>query len=157
MMTPPSRRNLFAGSLATAVFVLTATEAGAADSEASQNEATVRAWYELWVKSKTWAPFDTMLADDFTFSSANGEDHISKATFKKECWDNQINHINGMDLQLVMTKGDRAFVEYVGHTVAGNSFHNVEVLRIRNGRLTDLYCFFGGRSTFPSAVDSHKT
>jgi hypothetical protein len=157
MMTPPSRRKLFAGSLASAAFVLVATGAGATDCENPKTEAIVRAWYELWVKNKQWAPFDEILADDFTFSSANGEDHISKTTFKKECWDNQINHINGMDLELVMTKGDRAFVKYLCHTVAGKSFRNVEVLQIRNGQLTDLYCFFGGRSTFPSAVDSRKT
>jgi len=148
---------LLAGGVAAAAFVSAATGAGATDSEASRNEAVVRTWYQLWVKDKNWAPFDAMLADDFTFSSANGEDHISKSAFKKRCWDTQIHHINGFDLELVMTKGDRAVVEYLCHTVAGKSFRNVEVLRIRDGRLTDMYCFFGGPSTYPSAVDSRKT
>ena len=153
-----SRRNLFGSSgLAAAALVSAATGAHAAVSVASTNEAVIRAWYGLWTTSKDWAPFDAALADDFTFSSANGEDHISKAAFKKECWETQINHIKGFDLELMMTKADRAFVEYRCHTVGGNSFRNVEVLRIRDGRLTDMYCFFGGRSTFPSAVDSHKT
>ena len=157
MTTAPSRRSLLAGSVAAAAFVSAATGAGAADSEALKNEGVVRSWYKLWATHKNWAPFDAMLADDFTFSSPNGEDHISKAAFRKECWETQINHIKGFDLELVMTKGDRAFVEYLCHTVAGKSFRNVEVLRIRSGRLTDMCCFFGGRSTFPSAVDSRKT
>lgn len=158
MSTTLSRRTLFGSSgLAAAALLSAPMGAHAAIDEASKNEAVIRHWYGLWVTRKDWAPFDAALADDFTFSSANGEDHISKATFKTECWDNQINHIKAFDLELMMTKDDRAFVEYIGHTVAGNSFHNVEVLRIRDGRLTDIYCFFGGKATFPSAVDSHKT
>lgn len=158
MWTALSRRNLFGSSgLAAASLLSTPMAAHAAINEASKNEAVIRHWYGLWVTAKDWAPFDAALADDFTFSSANGEDHISKATFKTECWDNQINHIKGMDLELMMTKDDRAFVQYHCQTVAGNSFRNVEVLRIRDGRLTDIYCFFGGKATFPSAVDSHKT
>jgi hypothetical protein len=28
-----------------------------------------------------------LLADNFTFTSAAGDDHISKSTFKAQCWD----------------------------------------------------------------------
>ena len=40
---------------------------------------------------RTWRTFNALLAEDFTFSSAAGDDHISKSTFKTQCWDTQIN------------------------------------------------------------------
>lgn len=150
-----SRRKLVAGGGIAATSLLSAAT-GAGAAEMSQDEAVIRAWYALWATSKTWAPFDAILTDDFTFSSANGEDHISKAEFKTECWDNQIGHTQGFDLKRIMTDGDHAFVEYVGHTYAGNTFHNVEIIQVRDGRIANIVCFFGGKATFPSAVDSHK-
>jgi hypothetical protein len=41
------------------------------------------------VGKKDLGRFDHLLADSFTFSSAAGDDHISKSTFKKQCWDTQ--------------------------------------------------------------------
>jgi len=50
---------------------------------------------------KDWGPLDSLLADDFTFSSAAGDEHISKSAFKKRCWETQINFIGHFDLERV--------------------------------------------------------
>ena len=152
-----SRRNLVGGTGLAAAALVSAAGAQASVSAPGKNEAAVRAWYGLWGSGKDWPAFDALLADNFTFSSANGDDHISKAEFKKQCWDTQASHIKELRLEQVMTKGDHAIVEYIGHTTAGNSFHNVEVLQLRDGRLTDMNCFFGDKANFPTAVDSRKT
>jgi hypothetical protein len=156
-----SRRNMFkAGAFALAGTALLpeAANADVSDSEASVNEAVIRKWYKAWeTKDKDWGPFDAILADDFTFSSPDGNDHISKAAFKKNCWDNQIAFIKKSDLELVLVKGDEALVKYLCHTMNGKSFRNVEYLQLRNQRIEEIVCFFGGNMTYPSAVSSQKS
>jgi ketosteroid isomerase-like protein len=120
------------------------------------NEALVRKWYAAWEK-KDWDPLDRMLADDFTFSSPNGDDHISKSTFKTRCWATQIDFIKHFDLERVAAGADDAFVKYLCHTKNGKSFQNIEYLRIKNGKLESIECYFGAESSFPSAVSTGRT
>ena len=117
------------------------------------NEELVRKWYAAW-EQKDWGPLDILLADNFTFTSPNGDDHIGKSTFKARCWETQINFIKGFDLEQIATGTDDAFVKYLCHTKNGKSFRNVEYLRIKNGQLESIECYFGAQSSFPSAVST---
>jgi ketosteroid isomerase-like protein len=119
----------------------------------SSNEDVIRRWYKGWEK-KDWPPLDALLADDFTFSSAAGDDHISKAAFKKNCWETQIDHMARMDVQRIYGSGDEAFVMYVGLTKNGKTFRNVEYLRLKDGKIEAIECYFGDQSNFPSAVST---
>lgn len=157
-----SRRNLLATgacALVGAVSLPAAASAGAlveqdaGGGQNAANEDVIRRWYAAWEK-KDWGPVDRLLADDFTFSSAAGDDHISKSTFKTRCWETQIDFIKKMDLERVTTGADDAFVKYLCHTKNGKSFRNVEYLRIRNGKLESIECYFGEQSSFPSAVSN---
>ncbi|MBV8484899.1 MAG: hypothetical protein JO077_18795, partial [Verrucomicrobia bacterium] len=98
--------------------------------------------------------FNALLADNFTFSSAAGDDHISKSTFKSKCWDTQVDFIGHFDLERISTGADDAFVKYLCHTKNGKTFQNVEYLRITNGKLESIECYFGAQSSFPSAVST---
>jgi hypothetical protein len=152
-----SRRNMFGVGVLAATALLTEA-ASASDGDVSANEAVIRKWYNAWVrKDRDWGPFDAILADDFTFSSTDGNDHISKAAFKKNCWDTQIAFVKGFDLELVTVKGDEALVKYHCHTVNGKSFRNVEYHRLRNQKIEEIECYFGGTLTYPSAVSSQKS
>jgi ketosteroid isomerase-like protein len=117
------------------------------------NEQVVRRWYAAWEK-KDWGPVDSLLADDFNFTSAAGDDHISKSTFKTRCWETQINFIGHFDLEQIATGAEDAFVKYLCHTKDGKSFRNVEYLRIKDGKLHSIECYFGAQSSFPSAVST---
>jgi ketosteroid isomerase-like protein len=117
------------------------------------NEDLIRRWYAAW-ENKDLATFNELLADDFTFSSAAGDDHISKSTFKTRCWDTQVDFIKHFDLERVSTGADDAFVKYLCHTTNGKSFRNVEYLRIAGGKLESIECYFGAESSFPSAVSN---
>ena len=119
------------------------------------NEATVRKWYAAW-EQKDWRPVDVLLADNFTFTSAAGDDHISKSAFKKQCWETQINFIERFDLVRVFGSGNEAFVLYVCRTKNGKSFRNVEYLRLRDDKVEAIECYFGAQSSFPSAVSTGK-
>src|SRR5271167_2637491 len=149
------RKALEAGACAlagAAAFSVTAS-ARAGIGLSATNEEIVRKWYKAWEK-KDEGQFEALMTDNFTFTSANGDDHISKSAFKTRCWDTHVDFIEHFDLERITTGADDAFVKYLCHTKNGKSFRNVEYLRIRNGKLESIECYFGGQSTFPSAVST---
>ena len=154
--TTVSRRNLLATgtcALLVAAGLPGPASASALGEQNLTNEEIIRKWYTAWEK-KDLGTFDILLADNFTFTSAAGDDHISKSTFRAQCWDTQVDFIQHFDLERITTGADDAFVKYLCHTKNGKSFRNVEYLRIRNGKLESIECYFGGQSTFPSAVST---
>jgi ketosteroid isomerase-like protein len=122
----------------------------------AKNEETIRNWYAAW-ETKDWRPIDMLLADNFTFTSANNDDHISKSTFKTRCWESQIDFIERFDLQRVIGNGNDAFVMYVCRTKNGKTFRNVEYFRLRGNQVEAIECYFGALSSFPSAVSTGKS
>lgn len=150
-----SRRNLLAtgGCALLGAAMVRPTSAAPSGEQNSTSDEIIRKWYAAW-EQKDWGPVDALLADNFTFSSAAGDDHISKSTFKKQCWETQIDFIQHFDLERVALGTDDAFVKYLCHTKNGKSFRNVEYLRIKGGRLTSIECYFGAQSSFPSAVSA---
>jgi ketosteroid isomerase-like protein len=154
--TAVSRRNLLATGACALVATMNLPRPASATSpgeENSTNEEVVRKWYAAWEK-KDWGPLDRLLTDKFTFTSAAGDDHISKSTFKTRCWETQIDFIRHFDLERVTTGAEDAFVKYLCHTKDGKSFRNVEYLRIKNGQVESIECYFGEESSFPSAVST---
>src|ERR1700734_807631 len=151
-----SRRNLLATGACALVGVVKLpgpTNGGVLREQNLTNEDIVRKWYGAW-ETKDLGTFDALLADNFTFTSAAGDDHISKSTFKKQCWDTQVDFIGKFELERLTTGADDAFVKYLCHTKNGKSFRNVEYLRIKNGKLQSIECYFGAQSSFPSAVST---
>jgi ketosteroid isomerase-like protein len=159
-MNGMSRRSLLgavaASALTGVVSLPSLASANASEGRNLTNEEIIRKWYAAWV-NKDLDTFNMLLADDFTFSSAAGDDHISKSTFKTQCWDSQVQFIEQSDLERVTTGADDAFVKYLCHTKNGKSFRNVEYLRFKNGKVESIECYFGAQSNFPSAVSSGKS
>src|SRR5271156_2013731 len=148
------RRNLLATGACALVGAVTLpglARASALGGDDLTNEEIIRKWYAAWEK-KDLDTFNMLLADSFTFSSAAGDDHISKSAFKTQCWDTQVDFIDRFDLEQVFGSGNEAFVKYLCHTRNGKSFRNVEYFRLRDGKVESIECYFGGKSTFPSAV-----
>jgi ketosteroid isomerase-like protein len=148
--------------LGAGVCALTATAAiptiKSAQAEAGlnpKNEDVIRQYYAAW-ENKDWRPFDVLLTDDFTFTSANNDDHISKSAFKAQCWESQKDFIERFDLQRVFGRGNEAFVMYLGRTKNGKTFRNVEYLRLRDDQVAAIECYFGAQSSFPSAVSARQ-
>jgi ketosteroid isomerase-like protein len=138
-------------ALAGAAGLLVTAGARAGTERSTTYEEIVRRWYKAWEK-KDQDQFEALMADNFTFTSAAGDDHISKSAFKTQCWDTQVNFIDQFDLEQVFGSGNEAFVKYLCHTKNGKSFRNVEYFRLRDGKVETIECYFGGKSTFPSAV-----
>jgi ketosteroid isomerase-like protein len=129
------------------------TSAHAETGLSPKNDETIRKWYAAWEK-KDWRPVDILLAEDFTFTSAAGDDHIGKSAFKAQCWESQIDFIDRFDLQRVFGSGNEAFVMYVCRTKNRKSFRNVEYLRLKDDKVAAIECYFGAQSSFPSAVST---
>jgi ketosteroid isomerase-like protein len=153
-----SRRTILeagACALAAAAGIPQIASAHSATGLSPKSDETIRKWYAAWEK-KDWHPVDILLADDFTFTSPNNDDHISKSAFKARCWDTQIALTERVDLEHVMGTGNEALVMYVGHTTNGRTFRNVEYLRLRGEQLEAIECYFGAQNSFQSAVSGQK-
>jgi hypothetical protein len=155
-----SRRMLLSAG-ATCALASTATLAEITGGEATitsglspQKQALIRRYYAAWTTNE-WHAIDVLLTDDFTFSSPV-DDHISKSTFKKRCWDTQHALIQRHDLQHVAGAGEDAFVLYVCHTKSGKAFQNVEYLRLNDRQVEEIECYFGAQNNYPSEVNKHK-
>ena len=151
-----SRRNLLtsgAGALLCALSLPRSAKARIAEN--LDNEEVARRFYAAWEQTD-WTPFDKLLADNFTFTSPNGDDHISKAAYRTRCWESQVGFVERFDLERITTGAGDAFVKYLCHTKNGKSFRNVEYLRIENGKLQSIECYFGAPSAFASAVGTQK-
>jgi ketosteroid isomerase-like protein len=150
-----SRRYLLAagaGSLAVACGGAERAPASAAAPGAPHQEEMVRRWYTAW-ETKDWGSVDSLAADDFTFSSAAGDDHISKSTYKARCWDTQNALIDRFELGSVLGNGNEAFVKYVCRTKNGKAFRNVEHFTFKGDKIASLECYFGDPTGYPSAAN----
>src|SRR6185437_12907092 len=79
-----SRRKLFvtgACALVGTVALPGQEKASVLSGQSLANEEMIRKWYAAW-ENNDLSTFNALLADNFTFSSAAGDDHISKSTFK---------------------------------------------------------------------------
>ncbi len=139
-------------ALAGAAGLLATASARAETGLSATNEEIIRKWYKAWEK-KDEGQFEALMTDNFTFTSAAGDDHISKSAFKTQCWDTQAKLIDRSDLERVLGSGNEAFVKYLCHTKNGKSFRNVEYLRVRDGKIEAIECYFGGAG-YPSAASS---
>jgi hypothetical protein len=153
-----SRRRAIEGGvyvLAAAVSVPTGASAHAATALSPKTEEIIRKYYAAWEQTD-WRPFDVLLADNFTFSSAAGDDHLSKSTFKAKCWGTQRDFIERFDLLRVFGSGNEAFVMYLCHTKNGKTLRNVEYLQLTDDKVEAIECYFGAESSFPSAVSTKQ-
>jgi ketosteroid isomerase-like protein len=153
-----SRRHLLtagAGSLAVACSGAARAPTSAAAPGTTHQDEMVRKWYAAW-EQKDWGSVDLLATDDFTFSSAAGDDHISKTRFKAQCWDTQTAFIDRFELESVLENGNEAFVKYLCHTKSGKAFRNVEHFTFKGDKIAALECYFGEQNSFPSAVTTGK-
>lgn len=112
------------------------------------NEKLVKEYYTAYEK-KDWHLLESILADEFTFTSPAGDDHINLKVYKERCWPNA-NNTRRFDLEKIIVDGDDAFVTYNGWTTDGRSFRNTERFKFKDGKIKENECFFGPGVSFPN-------
>ena len=109
----------------------------------------IRAYYSGY-EQKEWMAVENLLAENFTFTSPNDDDHIDIPTYKARCWP-QAEHIEHFELECILQKGNETFVKYLCTTTKGTSFRNIEYFRFVGGKISSIEVYFGGKSGYPSA------
>jgi hypothetical protein len=166
-VNPVSRRHLLKAGTCVLVGVsspLTATSILAqehrVDAAQGQSNMTkeqlIRTYYSGYEK-KDWNLTGGVLADSFTFTSANDDDHISKSAYKDRCFLSQLGYVERFELESVVVHGNEAFVKYLCRTTKGTTFRNVEFFRFADGKIGAVECYFGGKLGYPSASASGKS
>jgi ketosteroid isomerase-like protein len=112
------------------------------------NEEIIQNYYSAWEKKK-WSGVERLLADGFTFTSPNDDDHIDKRAFKAKCWP-EADWIERFELESVIGRDNEAFVKYLCRNKNGRSFRNVEHFRFAGGKVEAIEVYFGGHQGYPS-------
>jgi ketosteroid isomerase-like protein len=108
------------------------------------NIATVRALFDAYrVQDRDRA--DELLAPEFVFTSPQ-DDRIDKAEFFARCFPTADRFLRHELVELVPSaNGADVFVLYEYQPADGDRYRNVEVITVRDGRITETQVFFGGR------------
>jgi hypothetical protein len=93
-------------------------------------------------REKDWSTVEGALAEGFTFTSPNDDDHIDKRRYKEKCWP-EAAKIEKIDVNKVIESADEAFVRYRLRTKDGKSFQNTEYFRFVGGKIKEIEVFFG--------------
>ena len=100
----------------------------------------VRAFFGAY-EAEDRAAVETLLADDFKFTSPN-DDGIDKATWFERCWPNQ-DASRDHRIESIVVQGANAFVTYRCATANGKSFRNTEFLTFSGERIASMNVYFG--------------
>ncbi|MGW3008258.1 nuclear transport factor 2 family protein [Streptomyces sp. NPDC001219] len=90
------------------------------------------------------AAMDRLLAEDFVFTSPQ-DDHIGKAAFLEICFPTADRLRRQEILDAVALDDEQVFVRYEYELTTGERHRNVEVMTVRDGRVTETQVYFGGR------------
>ncbi|MDX3232131.1 nuclear transport factor 2 family protein [Streptomyces sp. ME19-01-6] len=93
---------------------------------------------------------ERLIAEEFVFTSPQ-DDHIDKAAFFERCFPTVDRLRYQKILEAVPTGGDDVFLLYEYELKTGGRYRNVELITVRDGRITEIQVFFGGR--VPASVE----
>ena len=86
------------------------------------------------------AALEAAMTEDFAFSSPQ-DDRIGRAEFFERCYPNP--DLIGFDFVRVLETGDEVVVTYEFARKQGGRTRNTEVLRLRDGRIASVECYWG--------------
>jgi len=94
-------------------------------------------------ENKDWDILANQVAEGFTFTSPNNDDHINLSAFKVKCWATGIKSFKTIEFQKIIVEGNTAFVMYNITTTDGKMIRNVEYYTFSNGKIKSIETFFG--------------
>jgi hypothetical protein len=120
---------------------------GAQEGPDMKREEMIRSYYFGWEK-KHWNTVESVLADDFTFTSPNNDDHINKRAFKDRCWVTA-DWIDTIKMECVIVRGDDGFAKYLLTTTAKKSLRKHRVFPFKDEKVSAIEVYFGGKQGYP--------
>jgi hypothetical protein len=128
---------------------------GAALSSKAQNAEKLIKTYLLGFEKKDWNMVAGQFANDFTFTSPAGDDHISLAAYKEKCWPTN-QFFKKIEFSKIIVQGDCAFAIYNITTTDNKIVHNTEYYTFNNGKIKSIECFFGTGIGYPGSAKAFK-
>lgn len=116
-------------------------------SKAQTAEKIIRTYY-LGYEKKDWNLVASQLADDFTFTSPNHDDHLSVSAYKDRCWPTS-KLFKKIEFSKIIEQGNCAFAIYNITTTDNKVVRNTEYYTFSNGKIKSIECFFGPGIGFP--------
>ena len=100
-------------------------------------------------EKKDWNMVAGQLAEGFTFTSPNGDDHISIAHYKEKCRATDSKFFRHIEFPKMVVDGNTAFAMYNITTTDNKIVHNVEYYTFSNGKIKSIETFFGTGVHYP--------
>jgi hypothetical protein len=107
----------------------------------------IKDYYSAYEK-KDWSVMESVLAEGFTFTSPNDDDHIDIKKFKEKCWP-LCDKIKKFDIDKIIGNGAEAYATYTCSTLDGKFFRNTEYYKFKGGKIAAIEVFFGTGINFP--------
>jgi hypothetical protein len=126
----------------------------AASPKAQSAEKLIRA-YLMGFEKKDWSMVTSQFADDFTFTSPAGDDHISLTTYKERCWGTS-EFVKKVEFSKIIVEGNSAFATYNITTTDNKIVHNTEYYTFNKGKIKSIECFFGAGIGYPGSTKAFK-
>ena len=107
----------------------------------SQSAEKIIKTYFTGYEKKDWNVVAGQLAEDFTFTSPNGDDHLTLAKYKERCWGTS-KFFKKIEFPEIMVDGNTAFAIYNITTTDDKVVHNVEYYTFSNGKIKFISVFW---------------
>lgn len=117
-------------------------------AQSQSKEQRIRSFF-LGFEKKDWNLVAGQLADGFTFTSPNNDDHINVAAYKEKCWATALKFFKSIEFSKIVVDGNTAFAMYNITDTDGKIAHNVEYYTFSNGKIRSIETFFGTGIHFP--------
>jgi hypothetical protein len=122
----------------------------------SQSADKIIKTYFSGYEKKDWNLVASQLAEDFTFTSPNGDDHLTLAKYKAKCWATGLKYFKTIEFQRIVADGNTAFAIYNITTTDNKNVHNVEYYTFSNGKIKSIETFFGTGMGYPGNSSNVK-
>jgi hypothetical protein len=137
------------------LILLSVMVCGMAISSKAQNSEKLITSYLQGYEKKDWNMVASQFANDFTFTSPAGDDHISLATYKERCWPTN-QFVKKVEFSKIIVQGNSAFAIYNITTTDNKVVHNTEYYTFKNGKIKSIECFFGAGAGYPGSTKKYK-
>ena len=121
----------------------------------AQNAEKLIRTYLSGFEKKDWSLVANQFADDFTFTSPAGDDHISKTAYHEKCWPTN-QYVKKVEFSKIIVQGNCAFAIYNITTTDNKIVHNTEYYTFSNGKIKSIECFFGAGIGYPGSTKNFK-
>lgn len=116
-------------------------------AQGTEKEKVVKAYYSGF-ENHDWNEVVNQLADGFTFTSPNNDDHISVEKFKEKCWPTNA-FFKKVNFIKMSESGNELFLQVEIITTDNKIVRNVDVYNFSGGKIKSIEVFFGAGVSYP--------